>query len=136
MRVLAHALIVSALSSPAGSLAQEPAALVRGYFQALEKKDFGKALALTIGGAKAQTQHMVGTLEQEAAAHHAEVELKVKKLDVQPHGDGRGVEVDFAIDVVGKKWFLHKVARKLSGKAEFKVAQNGDHIEAIDGNIE
>lgn len=115
--------------------AQEPCALVRGYFAALEHKDFARAIRLTEGAAQARTQHMVGTLQQEAAQHHAEVELKVQQLDVRPHTDGK-VKVSFNIDVIGKKWCFRKVARTLAGIATFKVAINGDHIERIDGQLE
>jgi len=118
------------------SHAQEPAALVRGYFAALEKKDFNRAISLTAGAAQSRTQHMVGTLQKEAEQHHAEVELKVQKLDVSPTDDGQHVKVAFNIDVIGKKWVFKKVARTLSGTAEFKVADSGDHIERIDGNLE
>jgi hypothetical protein len=134
MRFFAHALVVSALAVPAAASAQEPAAVVRGYFAALEKKDFTKALALTNGAAQQRTANMVGELESQAAQHHAQVSLKVQKLDVKPAGNDH-VTVNFAIDVIGKKWFMSKVAKKLSGQAQFKMAKGGDQISAIEGNL-
>jgi hypothetical protein len=134
IRAVAFTSLVMALASP--THAQEPAALVRGYFAALEKKDFDQAIRLTAGSAQSRTQHMVGTLQQEAAQHHAEVEVKVQKLDVSPCNDGQRVKVAFNIDIIGKKWVFRKVARTLCGTAEFKVANSGDHIERIDGNLE
>jgi hypothetical protein len=132
MRFFALALVVPALAVSTTVSAQEPAAVVRGYFAALEKKDFGKALSLTQGEAQACTKNMVGELQQQAAQHNAQVELKVQKLDVKP-ADGDRVTVDFAIDVIGKKWFIRKVAKKLSGQAKFKMGN--DQIVAIEGNI-
>ena len=108
--------------------------MVRGYFAALEKKDFNKALALTNGAAQQRTANMVGELESQAAQHHAQVSLKVQKLDVKPAGNDH-VTVNFAIDVIGKKWFMSKVAKKLSGQAQFKMAKGGDQISAIEGNL-
>src|SRR3954454_24999519 len=119
MRFFAQALVVSALAVPMAASAQEPAAVVRGYFAALEKKDFGKALSLTQGSAQQRTTNMVGELNQQAADHHAEVELEVKKLNVKT-STGDNVTVEFDIDVIGKKWFVRKVAKKLSGQAQFK----------------
>src|SRR3954471_19854 len=119
IRAVAFTSLVMAFASSPLLQAQEPASLVRGYFAALENKDFNKAIRLTEGSAQSRTQHMVGTLQREASEHHAEVELKVQKLDVQPHADGQRVKVEFNIDVIGKKWVFKKVARTLSGAAEF-----------------
>jgi hypothetical protein len=134
IRAVALPSLVLALA--ASARAQEPTALVRGYFAALERSDFSKALGLTQGAAQQRTQHMVGTLQHEAAEHHAEVELKVQRLDVSPNDDGQHVRVVFHIDIIGKKWVFKKVARTLAGTAEFKIAENGDHIDHIDGQLE
>lgn len=118
-----------------------PCAAVRGYFQALDRQDFGRALALTDGNAQASTSHMVQTLRTEAAAHHARVEVKVKQLDVRSAGSaepGRGVPVpvQFHIDVVGHKWMFHKVARTIDGEARFWVDPGAERIVAIEGRLE
>lgn len=119
-----------------------PQAAVKGYFQALGRQDFGKALALTDGAAQTRTSHMVSTLQSEAAAAHARVEVQVKKVELRETGalePGRGVPVavQFHIDVVGKKWCFAKVARRLEGQAKFWVDPGrSDKIVAIDGNIE
>jgi hypothetical protein len=134
IRAIALTSLVMAVASSAH--AQEPTALVRGYFAALERSDFSKAIRLTQGAAQKSTEHMVGTLQSQAAQHHAEVELKVQRLDVRPNDDGQRVKVEFNIDIIGKKWVFKKVARTLAGTAEFKIAENGDHIEHIDGNLE
>lgn len=134
IRAVAVTSLVMALAPSAR--AQEPASLVRGYFAALARKDFDKAIRLTQGAAQRSTEHMVGTLQQQAAQHHAEVELKVQRLDLRPNDDGQRIRVDFNIEVIGKKWVFRKVARTLAGTAEFKIAGNGDHIEHIDGNLE
>jgi hypothetical protein len=138
------ALLLSLLCLPALGRAAEtdPAAAVRCYFQALDRQDFSKALALTDGDAQAQTSHMVSTLKSEAAAAHARVEVQVKKVDVRELGaaePGRGVPVavQFHIDVVGKKWCFAKVARRLQGQAKFWVdPARAAKIVAIDGNLE
>src|SRR5437868_10397678 len=122
IRAIAFTSLVMALAS--SSSAQEPTALVRGYFAALERSDFTRAIRLTEGAAQKSTEHMVGTLQHQAAEHHAQVELKVQRLDVQPKRDGQRVKVEFNIDVIGKKWVFKKVARTLAGTAEFKIAEN------------
>ena len=134
----AHVLAVLTLALPFAAHAQDSQDVVRGYFAALERKDFNGALALTSGSAQTSTQHMVGTLEKQAAEHHADVELKVQKLEVgQPSKSAcQRMQVVFDIDVIGKKWFFKKVARKLSGTAQFQLAAAGDRIVAIDGILE
>jgi hypothetical protein len=113
-------------------------AVVRGFFAALERKDFGRALALTEGAAKARTANLVGTLHRAAQQHHAELEFRVKRLDVdQPYASAVGatpVRVHFDIDVIGKRWIFRKVARKLTGRANFYVAAN--QIVAIHGKLD
>src|SRR3954470_10792840 len=103
----------------------KPDDAVRGYFQALDRQDFGKAIALTDGSAQARTSHMVNKLKSEAAAHNAKVEVRVKQLDVRspgsPEARGVPVAVAFRIDVVGKKYCFSKVARQLDGEARFFV---------------
>jgi hypothetical protein len=123
------------LSLVSGAHAQEPCALVRGYFAALADKNYDKAIQLTSGAAQTRTRNWVGSLEQEAAQHHADVQLRVQRLDVRP-SDGQRVSVTFHIDVVGKKLCFSKVARTLAGVAQFTVANNGESIEQIDGHIE
>ncbi len=118
-----------------------PAESVRGFFRALERQDFSRALAFTDGAAQARTSHMVSELKTEAAAHNARVEVKVQKLDVATPGaaePGRGVPVPvvFHIDVVGHKWMFSKVARKLEGVARFWVDPGrAGRIVAIDGRL-
>jgi hypothetical protein len=119
----------------------DPTSPVRGYFAALDRQDFGQALALTDGNAQARTSRMVSTLQSEAARHHARVEVKVTRLAVRSPGaalPGRGVPVpvQFHIDVIGHKWFFNKVARVLEGDAEFYVDPNrADRIVDIQGNL-
>jgi len=143
MRMLAALTSLSALLCPLSSLsvhaqgALSAPSVVRGYFAALEHKDFHRALSLTAGAAQERTALMVGTLNREAAQHHAEVELHVTKLEVAnpapaPNGTAP-VQVSFDIDVIGKKWIFRKVARRLTGQAQFYVA--ADQIVAIDGRI-
>jgi hypothetical protein len=116
---------------------------VRDYFRALGHKDWGRALALTAGAAQARTAEMLGTLAREAEKHDADVELKVRTLNVAERPAARPgrrlipVEVTFAIDVVGHKWFFSKVARRLAGTAQFYVLPGGPgRILAIDGNLD
>jgi hypothetical protein len=139
MRFLVSLLLVAApLSSHAAELSATQA--VRGYFEALNRQDFGQALALTCGEAQARTSHMVDKLKAEAAAHHARVEVRVRALDVREPGivePGRGVPVPvaFRIDVVGHKWCFSKV-RKLDGEARFWIdPERPDRILAIDGHL-
>jgi hypothetical protein len=117
-----------------------PSAAVRGYFQALGRQDFSRAIALTDGSAQTRTSRMVATLKSEAAAHHAQVEVKVTGLDVRSPGepDSRGVPVPvaFHIDVVGHKWCFSKVARTLEGEARFYVdPSRPGRIVAIEGRL-
>jgi hypothetical protein len=143
MRFFAPMLFAAALVVPATAARAElsgPAACVRGYFRALDHQDFGGALALTDGAAQARTSRMVDTLKSEAAAHHAKVEVKVTKVDVQSPGapDARGlpVPVAFHIDVVGHKWCFSKVARTLDGEARFYFdPARPDRIVAIEGRL-
>jgi len=121
----------------------DPAATVRGYFAALGNNDFKRALSLTQGDAQARTEHMVGTLHRQAAAAHARVELKVKKVEVSPpaaqtaDGTPVPVEVTFYIEVIGKKWIFSRVARKLAGRAQFLVASASPEprIISIEGKL-
>ncbi len=135
---VAFALLVAlpALGGSLGAHAQcrLAPAVIRGYFAALERKDFGGALRLTTGGAQARTAHMLGTLERQAAAEHADVELRVRRLDLSPASVGP-VQVTFDIDVIGRKWLFHKVARTLRGTARFLVRDDG-RIAAIDGALD
>jgi hypothetical protein len=131
MRALFIALLV-AIVTPA--FAGERSQLVQRWFAALESKDFPKAIALTAGAAQERTEHMVGRLVSEAAAHHADVEVKVKHLDV--HDEGGAVNATFDIDIVGKKWFFRRVARTIAGKARFLFAGAAQRIVAIDGHLD
>jgi hypothetical protein len=140
--VAALAIGVGMLASGAGRAECDATTAVRGYFSALNRQDFGGALALTDGAAQASTSNMVNQLKSEAAAHHARVELKVTRVDVRPPGveePGRGVPVpvQFQIDVVGHKFCFKKVARKLEGFARFWVdPARRDRIVAIDGKLD
>jgi hypothetical protein len=134
---------VFALAAPVVAAHAEaaPTDAVRTYFQALDRQDFGKALAICAGDAQQQTSTMVNKLRNEAAAHNAKVEVRVKHLDVRSAGspEARGVPVSvaFHIDVVGKKWCFSKVARKLDGQARFFVdPARPDRIVAIDGRLD
>src|SRR4051794_15623143 len=147
MRTLVIATSLFALLCPSTSLpvhaqgAVSAPSLVRGYFAALERKDFHRALSLTAGAAQERTARMAGTLNEEAANHHAEVELRATKLEVDnsPSSSASAangtapVQVVFDIDVIGKKWISRKVAGRLTGRAQFYVA--ADQIVAIEGRI-
>ena len=114
-----------------------PEQTVRGYFDALGRNDFNRALSLTAGEAQERTARMVGTLQQQALANDAKVILKVKRVEVAPQQAPDGpVEVSFDIDVVGKKWIFSKVARKLNGRAQFYVDSDAPKIVAIEGRID
>src|SRR5690349_1103061 len=106
--------VILALAVPAVAAEAHagPIDAVRGYFQALDHQDFGKAIALTDGSAQARTSRMVQKLKSEAAAHNAKVEVRVTQLDVRapasPDARGVPVPVAFHIDIVGKKWCFSK----------------------------
>lgn len=155
MRLVAASVILASLLawSPAPARADsasdsadqaDAASTVRGFFDALAKNDFKRALSLTMGAAEARTARMVGDLRQQARDHHADVELKVRSLHVEPPrpepleaGLPVPVDVEFDIDVVGKKWVFRKVARKLAGRAQFYVGGAGaPRIVAIEGSID
>jgi hypothetical protein len=149
MRLLPHTaftfsvlgLAAVALVAPASARADvDPTAAVRGYFSALNRQDFGGAIALTAGAAQARTNSMVSELQKEAAAHNARVELKVTRVQVEAPGAagprGVPVPVQFHIDVVGHKLCFKKVARRLDGKAQFWIdAARPDRIVAIEGQL-
>ena len=128
--------------APAGAHAGGPSDVVRCYFQALDRQDFSRALAYTDGDAKGRTWRMVEKLRSEAAAHHARVEVKVKRLDVRTAsavepGRGVAVPVAFHIDVVGHKWCFSKIARQLDGEARFYFdPERPDRIVAIEGRLD
>jgi hypothetical protein len=139
---VAVASLVSAVAAAGPSVAHaDPTSTVRGYFQALDRQDFSRAIALTDGDAQARTNSMVSQLRSEAKAHNARVEVKVTRVDVQSPGaaePGRGVPVpvNFHIDVVGHKLCFKKVARKLDGTARFWIdAARPDRIVAIEGDL-
>jgi hypothetical protein len=143
MKLAVWCLVTLAAALFAHARAEEPpASTVRGYFAALEHKDFRGALSMTSGPALDRTRGLIGTLASEAARHHAEVELKVQKLTLAaraPDDGGVTVDVHFDIDVIGKKWFFRRVARKLSGDAQFVVDAHPSrppHIVDILGKIE
>lgn len=113
MRLAATLLLVAftTLALPARA-SSAPASTVRSFFAALERRDFGGALQLTEGAASAVINNML---------------------------DGNGatpVDVAYDIDVIGKKWLFHKVARHLSGTASFYVDDHGPRIVAIVGMLE
>lgn len=133
--LLAASLFAVPLASAAD--AEPPSETVRGYFDALGRQDFTRALSLTSGAAQKRTEKMVGDLRQQAAAAHAQVELKVTRVDVDDAvTDGDSVKVSFHIDVIGKKWMFKKVARRLEGTAHFRVEGAAEpRIVAIDGQL-
>ncbi len=118
-----------------------PTQAVRGYFDALGRQDFRRALAFTVAEAQKTTSHMVSTLQREAAEHGARVEVQVKEVSVASPGSpepGRGVPVpvQFHIDVVGHKWCFQRVARTLDGQARFYVNPDVGRIVAIEGSLD
>src|SRR5689334_322838 len=138
MRLLV-ALFALAVPVAAAHAEAGPTDAVRTYFAALDRQDFGKAIAVTDGSAQTRTCQMVERLKSEAAAHNAKVEVRVTHLDVRSPGspDSRGVPVPvaFKIDVVGKKWCFSKT-RKLDGAARFYVdPAHPDKIVAIEGHL-
>jgi hypothetical protein len=139
MRFLLPILLVAA---PFTVAAAEPNDAVHAYFAALDRQDFSRALAYTDGDAKGRTWRMVEKLRSEAAAHHARVELKVKRLDVRDAGaaePGRGVPIPvaFHIDIVGHRWCFSKIARQLDGEARFYLdPERPDRIVAIEGRLD
>jgi hypothetical protein len=135
MRAVLFALSIVTLARPAATQeCSKNATLVQRWFAALERKDFRRAIAMTEGAAQTRTEHITRRLLSEAAAHHADVEVKVKRLEVGDDGDA--VHVTFDIDIIGKKWFFRRVARNLSGTARFTVAKIDPRITAIDGRLE
>jgi hypothetical protein len=147
MRSFVAAALVASLfhTAAAPSHAQPHGAgeTVRGYFEALGKNDFQRALSLTVGAAQERTARMVGSLKSQARAADARVELKVRRLRVaeRPERLEAGlpvpVDVDFDIDVVGRKWWFSKIARRLAGTAQFYVASSVEpRIVAIEGKLE
>jgi hypothetical protein len=143
MRTLALLFAVAVGPSLAAARAEAgPTDAVRCFFQALDRQDFGRALALTDGDAQSRTSQMVEQLKSEAAARKVRVEVKVKELQVRaPESPepGRGVPVPvaFRIDVVGHKFCFSKVARTLGGEARFYVdPQRSDRIVAIEGRLQ
>jgi len=145
MRFIAPLLLAATIATPLSGAHADAAeasatAAVRGYFSALARQDFSRAIALTDGAAQQCTSRMVSKLKSEAAAHNARVEVKVTKVDVSrpgaPEARGAPVPVAFHIDVVGKKWCFSKVARQLDGVARFWVdPSRPDRIVAIDGRL-
>jgi ketosteroid isomerase-like protein len=107
------------------------------YFQALERRDYTGALALTHGAAQVSTDRMLSKLAREASAHRAKIELKVRGLRVIEHpksasSDAVPVDVFFKIDVVGRRGWFSRVARKLSGSARFFISRSEERIVAIE----
>jgi hypothetical protein len=141
MRMKLAALVALALL-PSVSRATSAPDTVRGYFAALEQRDFRRALDLTAGTALERTNHMIDRLASEAAAWHAQVEVKVRSLHVEPAGavgeQPVPVDVSFDIDVIGRKWMFRRLARRLTGTARFLVdeAAAQPRIVAIVGRID
>ncbi|HZS40035.1 MAG TPA: hypothetical protein VFF06_24550 [Polyangia bacterium] len=137
---LAALLIAASLLLPAFARAGSPSVTVRGFFDALERKDFGRALALTGGDASLRITRLLGHIDAEAAQHHAQVEFKVRSLSVEERAPADSgeilVDVSYDIDVIGKKWIFRKVARKLTGTAQFFVDASAPRIVAIVGSLE
>jgi hypothetical protein len=147
MRFLASFALVTTLAlgvaaRSQGAVARSPSiATVCHYFEALNRNDFGRALSLTAGAAQTRTQQMLGKLKHEADAADAEVELHVRRLAVAERPAAQGgvpVDVVFDIDVVGKRWFFSRVARRLAGTARFLVEpppSSAPRIVAINGAL-
>jgi hypothetical protein len=115
-----------------------PSETVRGFFDALEQKDFPRALAFTDGDAAMRIADLLGHIDAEAARHHAQIELKVRSLRLREGVLDDGVvpvQVRYEIDVIGRKWFFRKLARKLVGTAEFLVDGSAPRITAIVGRL-
>jgi hypothetical protein len=115
-----------------------PSETVRGFFDALEQKDFPRALAFTDGEAAMRIADLLGHIDAEAARHHAQIELKVRSLRLREGVLDDGVvpvQVRYEIDVIGRKWFFRKLARKLVGTAEFLVDGSAPRITAIVGRL-
>jgi hypothetical protein len=141
MKLAAAILLVIGLVTLAPpARASAPASTVRSFFAALERRDFGGALALTEGAAAGVITSMLDAINSEAARRHVDVELRVRSLRVTERGaDGSGqtpVDVAYDIDVIGKKWIFHKVARHLSGTASFYVDDRAPRIVAIVGMLD
>jgi hypothetical protein len=137
---LAALLIASSLFLPAFARAGNPSVTVRSFFDALEHKDFDRALAFTGGDAALRITRLFQHIDAEAQAHHAQVEVKVRSLSIAERApDDSGeipVEVSYDIDVIGKKWIFRKLARKLTGTAQFYVDASEPRIVAIIGRLE
>lgn len=137
---LAALLIAASLLLPSLARAGAPSSTVRDFFAALEHRDFPRALAFTDGTASGRVSRLLAHIDREAARHHAQVEFKVRSLRLSEGSpDEAGatpVEVTYEIDVIGKKWIFRKLARKLTGTADFYVAENAPRITAIVGQLD
>jgi hypothetical protein len=127
-------------ASPAASSQTCAARVVHGFFDAFEHRDFKRALGFTSGSANAATQKLLATLERRAAAQHAVLEIKVRRLELAeraPNALGQiPVDVAYDIDIFGRKWFLRWFGRRLSGKASFYIDAGGPSIVVIDGHLD
>lgn len=135
---LTHASATATRSRLLQPRASAASTTVRGFFDALEHKDFPRALALTDGEAAMRIADLLGRIEGEAERAHAQIELKVRRLRIAERAPDDGVvpvEVSYEIDVIGKKWFFRKLARKLVGTAEFRVDGSAPRITAIVGRL-
>ena len=133
---LAHA--GTTTRSPLLASRSSASSTVRGFFDALEHKDFPRALALTDGEAAMRIADLLGRIDAEAERAHAQIELKVRRLRIAEGVPDDGVvpvEVSYEIDVIGKKWIFRKLARKLVGTAEFRVDGSAPRITAILGRL-
>ncbi|MGZ3429594.1 MAG: hypothetical protein ACXVCV_23245, partial [Polyangia bacterium] len=132
--------LACSLTIAAPARATAPTSTVRSFFAALDRRDFGGALAFTEGTAASVIANMLDTISREAARRHVDVELKVRSLHLtEGERDESGqipVEVTYDIDVVGRKWFFHRVARRLSGTASFYVDGSAPRIVAISGTLD
>jgi hypothetical protein len=135
-------LVVSGLSGVAGAREHAPDDTVRSFFRALERHDYALARALTVGAAEARLRWWLDNLESEAQANHAELRLHVRSLDISSQSAGDGgdpvpVDVNYSIDVVGRRGWFQRVARRLSGQLRFLVSSaEPTRIESIEGGIE
>ncbi len=138
--LIASSLILPALARATSASISPPSAssTVRGFFDALERKDFPAALAFTDGEAAMRIADLLDRIDAEAERAHAQIELKVRRLRIAERAPDDGmvpVEVTYEIDVIGKKWFFRKLARKLVGTAEFLVDGRAPRITAIVGRL-
>jgi hypothetical protein len=131
----------AAHAAQAGGAASPPCEVVRAFFDALSHRQLERAVGLTAGAARARVVTLLNTIIRKAEENDADFAPQVRSLEVAEAeaaaGPASTVEVAFAIDVVGKKWFVSRVARTLGGKVQFVVSRAGPaRIVDIVGKLE